>query len=214
MFRYPKMPGSGAAPLGPCVAFEKYDGTNLHWEWDRHHGWFAFGTRSASYPLAPEGETDFAANHTQLHEAPACFRATHAEELAAILARLADAEDFDHAVVFTEFFGPQSFAGLHKDADPKQLVLFDVWASGFGFFGPRRFVNEFADVPIARVVYEGKFTGKFAEDVRKGKYPVAEGVVCKGGNGGDDVWMVKIKTYAYQARLKQAFAGKWEDYWE
>jgi len=37
---------------------------------------------------------------------------------------------------------------------------------------------------------------------------------CKGGTGGPDVWMVKVKTYAYLERLKQAFADRWEDYWE
>ena len=50
--------------------------------------------------------------------------------------------------------------------------------------------------------------------MRLGKYNVGEGVVCKGGSGGPDLWMAKIKTYAYMERLKQAFADRWEDYWE
>lgn len=66
---------------------------------------------------------------------------------------------------------------------------------------------------IAGVVYEGKLTGKFAEDVRTGQYGATKGVVCKGGSG-DGLWMVKIKTYAYMERLKQAFAGRWEEFWE
>ena len=53
---------------------------------------------------------------------------------------------------------------------------------------------------------------RFSEDVRSGKYGVAEGVVCKGGTGGADVWMAKIK--AYMDKLKQAFADYWENYWE
>jgi hypothetical protein len=80
--------------------------------------------------------------------------------------------------------------------------------------GPRRFVEDFGHLPIARVVYEGKLTGRFADDVREGKFGVAEGVVCKGGEGGPDLWMVKIKTHAYLGRLKQAFANRWEVYWE
>ncbi len=64
------------------------------------------------------------------------------------------------------------------------------------------------------MVYEGKLTGKFTEEVRAGAYGVAEGVVCKGASGGAHVWMVKIKTYAYMERLKQAFADRWEEYWE
>jgi hypothetical protein len=66
---------------------------------------------------------------------------------------------------------------------------------------------------MARVVYEGKLTGKFADDVRQGRYGVTEGVVCKGGTG-PDVWRVKIKTRAYLARLKAAFAERWEEFWE
>ena len=64
------------------------------------------------------------------------------------------------------------------------------------------------------MVYEGKLTGKFIDDVRGGKYKVDEGVVCKGGTGGEDVWMVKIKTMAYMDKLKRAIGDKWEDYWE
>lgn len=79
--------------------------------------------------------------------------------------------------------------------------------------GPGPFTEHFGHLPSARVVYRGRLTGKFAEDVRVGKYGVTEGVVCKGG-AGEDTWMVKIKTYAYLDRLKQAFAERWEDYWE
>src|SRR6185436_13232387 len=41
MLHYPKIPGSKDAPDGRCVAFEKLDGTNLHWCWDRDCGWHA-----------------------------------------------------------------------------------------------------------------------------------------------------------------------------
>jgi hypothetical protein len=103
---------------------------------------------------------------------------------------------------------------MHKADDPKWLVLFDVWAEGFGLIGARQFVADFQHLPIPAVVYEGRFTGTFAEDVRTGSYGVTEGVICKGGKGGTDLWMVKIKTYAYLQRLKKAFAERWEDYWE
>src|SRR5205085_2511289 len=104
---------------------------------------------------------------------------------------------FEELRAFTEFVGPNSFAGKHKADDPKDVVLFDVMADGYGTVAPKQFVADFAAVRIARVVHVGKLTGQFAEDVRNGKYKVAEGVVCKGGSGGGDVWMCKIKTYAY-----------------
>jgi hypothetical protein len=41
-----------------------------------------------------------------------------------------------------------------------------------------------------------------------------ERVVCKRGSGGVDLWMAKIKIYAYLERLNRAFGEQWEDYWE
>lgn len=208
MFRYPKMPGPAGGKLEKCIAFEKYDGTNLHWRWQRDRGWHAFGTRSASYPLTPEGVAEFAAKHAAVAEAAVLFEHAFAEPLAAILHPQGEA-----FVAFTEFFGPNSFAGLHKADDQKRLVLFDVFEVGVGFFDPWTFRDLFAALPTARVVYEGRFTGTFTEAVRAGKYGVAEGVVCKGGKGAG-VWMAKVKTRAYQERLKAAFAADWEQYWE
>jgi hypothetical protein len=210
MFRYPKMPGPAGAKLDKCVAFEKLDGTNLFWEWHREFGWTDFGTRSASYRLDPAGIAEFAAKHNGLEAAPDLF-GNFSETLADILAAQ---HGVDHAIAYTEFLGPNSFAGMHKATEPKGLVLFDLLIPGDGFVGPWRFLGLFAKLPIPKVVYEGKFTGKLTEDVRAGKYPVVEGVVIKGGAGGSDVWMAKVKTNAYLRRLKEAFGDDWEAYWE
>ena len=67
---------------------------------------------------------------------------------------------------------------------------------------------------IGATAFAGKLTGTFLEAVREGKYGVAEGVVVKGGTGGDDVWMFKVKTYAYLERLKRSFGARWEEFWE
>src|SRR5262245_5480609 len=174
MLHYPKMPGSGDAPLERCIAFEKYDGTNLHFDWDRDFGWHAFGTRRDAFNFDPAGFAAFAARHAHLHEAPALFQATFAGPLDERL-RTLDGQAF---VAFAEFLGPNSFAGLHRADDPKELRLFDVQHDGGDFLDPWAFVAAFAGLPIARFVYEGKLTGKFADDVRQGRYGVGEGVVC------------------------------------
>ncbi len=114
----------------------------------------------------------------------------------------------------TPIFTGNGTAGLHKEEDPKELRLFDILAEPLGLIGPKQFVADFGHLQSARVVYNGRLTGKFMEDVRLGKYSVNEGVVCKGGSGGSDIWMVKVKTYAYMERLKKAFAERWEEYWE
>jgi hypothetical protein len=196
------------------VAFDKVDGTNLHWDWDRDFGWHAFGTRRDAFNFLPDGIEQFGRRHEHLRGCVDLFRAALAEDLQRVFRDHAAYRSFAALTVFTEFVGPNSFAGLHRTDDPKRLVLFDVRAEGFGFLGPRQFVQDFGHLPIPRVIYEGPFTGRFTEDVRTGKHGVAEGVVCKGGSGGDDLWMVKVKTYAYLERLKTAFAEKWEDYWE
>jgi hypothetical protein len=214
MLHYPKIHGSRNCPAGRCLAFEKYDGTNLHWNWDRDFGWHAFGTRRDEFNLLPAGIDQFSHAHEHLGQAPGLFLATLAVGLERVFRENENYRGFAGLKVFTEFLGPNSFAGLHRADDPKRLVLFDVWAEGFGMIGPRQFVGDFSHLSAARVVYEGKLTGKFADVIRTGKYGVAEGVVCKGGTGGPDLWMVKIKTYAYLERLKAAFAERWEDYWE
>jgi hypothetical protein len=211
MLHYSKIPGSKNCPAGRCIAFEKYDGTNLHWEWERELGWHSFGTRRDAFDLDEPGGIAFAEAHPQLHGAPALFLASLAAPLASVFAQPEYAAA--HSIsVFTEFLGPRSFAGLHREDDLKELRLFDVRLDG-RFVAPHEFVADFGHVSIARVVYQGQLTGEFAEGVRHGKYGVAEGVVCKGVHRGE-VWMAKIKTSAYLAKLKQAFADQWEEYWE
>lgn len=208
---YPKMPASGQAPLQRCIAFEKYDGTNLHWVWDAELGWHAFGTRRDRFDLDESGIADFASAHAGLSAAPLLFQQLLAQPLSDVL----EAQTFyasSEIIAFTEFIGTHSFAGRHRDADEKKLILFDVQTAA-GFLDPFSFVDHFADLSAARVVYRGKLTGRFTTDVREGRYNVAEGVVCKGGETGN-VWMVKVKTNAYMARLQQAFADDWENFWE
>lgn len=207
---YPKIPGSSGAPLSRCVAFEKYDGTNLHWVWDCELGWYAFGTRRDRFDLDEGGIEGFGKSHPKLGEAAGLFLSTLAEVVTArVHATYTAAKE---VVAFTEFLGDASFAGMHKENDPKRLVLIDVSLDG-RMLPPEEFLDLLEGLPVARVVYRGKLTGRFAEDVRCGRYSVEEGVVCKGEVDGR-VWMAKIKTDAYMEKLKQQFSDKWKDYWE
>jgi hypothetical protein len=89
-----------------------------------------------------------------------------------------------------------------------------VWAESFGLVGPDAFLADFGHLRIPRVLFRGRFTGKLTEDVRQGRHGVGEGAVIKGGAGGADLWMAKVKTNAYQERLQAAFRDRWPDYWE
>lgn len=208
---YPKIPRNYSAEFGHCVAFEKYDGTNLHWVWNRELGWWAFGTRRSRYDLEDAGAMAFKTNHSGLSEAVDIFRRDFSAQLAAIFLDHRN-YDSDDITVFTEFVGPNSFAGLHKSNDEKQLVLFDVETQN-GIVNPEQFVSDFAALNIARVVYRGKLSGKFVNDVRNGVFDLNEGVVCKSGEG-DKLKMVKIKTNEYEQRVKRAQEENWEANWQ
>ena len=199
MKQYPEISGSSKAPLGkPCIAFYKYDGSNLRFEWSRKQGWHKFGSRTQlidkSDPI--------------LGPAIPLFLNTMGDEIARRCQKLE--KGLQQVIVFAEFLGPNSFAGKHEPNDPKELRLFDVNLYKRGIMKPREFVRGFGDLPYAaQVVYDGNLNKQFIEDVRKGVYPVWEGVVAKG-----DDFMVKIKTNAYMKKLVEVYHAEWRNYWE
>jgi hypothetical protein len=117
MLHYPKIPGSRRCPDGRCVVFEKYDGTNLHWGWDREFGWHSFGTRRDEFTLTKMGVELFAQTHAHLSECVETFQTRLADEIGKIFTESARYRKFASLKVFTEFFGPNSFAGLHKSGE-------------------------------------------------------------------------------------------------
>jgi hypothetical protein len=210
MLYYPKIPSSKGCPGGRCIAFEKYDGTNLHFDWHQDFGWHSFGTRRDAFNLDPRGIAAFHAAHPGLDGVAALFRSISGD----IIDRLPHSSEWR---VFAEFLGDQSFAGAHVDGDTKRLVLFDVVnleAADFMIMDPFEFDTTFKGASYAaRIVFRGKFSGRLTEDVRRGKFDVEEGVVIKGGSG-PKLWMAKVKTDAYLERLKAAKGDRWEDFWE
>ncbi|WP_427159680.1 hypothetical protein ACQFX9_27365 [Aliinostoc sp. HNIBRCY26] len=209
---YPKIPDSKNCPWERCIAFEKYDGTNLHWVWDCELGWYAFGTRRDRFDLDDMGIAQFNQAHPGLETATEIFQRDFAIPLETVFRESSDYQS-PEITVFTEFFGMNSFAGMHKSDEAKQLILFDVQIDK-SMIPPEKFLQDFHHLNIARVVYRGKLTGQFIDDVRAGKYGVTEGVICKGVSNTNQLWMVKIKTYAYMQKLQQCFQNNWESYWE
>lgn len=57
--KYPKIEWYGkTTPFKPCIAFEKYDGSNLSWHWNRELGFQGFSTRRRKFDA---GDSDFGA---------------------------------------------------------------------------------------------------------------------------------------------------------
>ncbi len=207
---YPKIPDTLGCPLKQCVAFEKYDGTNIHWTFQPLYGWLDFGTRRDRFAINNGGVRQFEQAHPELAGVDKLWDQDSKLELF-----LMDNPKYNSAkeiIVFTEYFGPNSFAGQHRPKDAMQLVIFDIQVDG-KIIPPEQFIEDFTQFNIAKIVFQGKFSGQLFVDVRKGKYDVKEGVVIK-GSVGDQVYMAKIKTEAYMDRLKNEFKDNWKEYWE
>lgn len=225
---YPKIPDGRNCPLKNCIAFEKLDGTNMHFIYKKgpfigyneetgeeeiieRHESIGWGTRRDRF-VSPK---EFIEAHPELKRLPETdvdfFIILNDYHLPSI-DKYKNSKEY---ILFMEYCGPESFAGKHKEADTyKKLYLIDVQIDG-RMLPPEEFLADFVGFEnyMPKVIYKGKYTGQFVEDVRNGKYPVKEGVVCKGVVDGQ-VYMTKIKTNAYLEKLKIAFQDKWEDYWE
>lgn len=208
MKAYPSIAGASQDELkevlgASCIAFYKYDGSNLRAAWDKKRGWWQFGSRHRVITRA----------EPVLGEGIELFLQTYGDPLERLLRthpRLARREE---AVAYFEFFGAKSFAGQHEEGDPKQVVLFDLSVHRLGLLGPREFLEVAGGLGVARVVYEGPLTPGFVEAVRGDTFLLQEGVICKGGEGHGR-WARKIKTLAYLDALRQRFGERWAEFWE
>ena len=145
MEQYPSIVGSSKALLGnPCIAFYKYDGSNLRWEWNPKRGWFKFGTRTQL----------FDASTVLYNQAIPIFQDTMGEEIVRRVKN--EYKDIQRITAYTEFFGSNSFTGVHIEDEEKELRLIDVYLYKKGLIKPRQFVKMFGDMPqVAQVIYDG-----------------------------------------------------------
>jgi hypothetical protein len=209
---YPKIPDTLDCPLKQCVAFEKLDGTNIHFVF-RKTGFLEFGTRRDRFSYSSEGWASFKQAHPELSS----LQDDSLDLITSIEEYFFSNKKYELAnevILFFEYCGPNSFAGQHQDKDEKKLNLIDSQIDG-RMLPPEEFLEDFkgCDYYLPRVIFKGKFTGQLFVDVRKGKYDVKEGVVVK-GLVGKEVYMAKIKTEAYLDRLKNQFKDNWKEYWE
>lgn len=209
---YNKISDALDCPLKQCVAFEKLDGTNIHWVWKPNMGWLDYGTRRDRFPLNNSGVRQFEAAHPELAGIDQLWDQDPLNSLEFYLWNHPKYNTAQEVIVFTEYLGPNSFAGSHKLGDKMQLVIIDVMVDG-KFISPEQMLEDFKKWNLAKVIYQGKFSGQLFIDVRKGKYDVKEGVVVK-GVVGDQVYMAKIKTQAYLDKLKEIFKDDWKKYGE
>jgi RNA ligase len=200
MKAYPKIEYHNKGLFGQdCIAFDKLDGSNLRFEWGHKRGWYKFGTRT----------TMIDRSNQQFGKSIDIFLDKYGEDLDKIFrSKYKKVESF---VVFGEFIGENSFAGQHVESDKKDVVIFDVNQYKKGFIDPYEFVSNFGHLDIPKIIYEGKYTTELINSIKNSS--LSEGVIVKGKQktkkGGDDIWMVKIKTSLWLKKVKEKFGEKY-----
>ena len=213
MIEYPSIMNSSKAPRKMMYAFGKMDWSNFRAKWTPKRSFCLYGTRTqlidATHPDFGVGVDAFAKVAPIFDE---MFRKNK------------EFRNLKEIIVFSELFGPKSFAGLHFDEkSAMKVVPFDIMMIKQN---DRRFVRpqDFVDLaheyhfPRSEVLYRGNLNDEFIEGIRR-EIPygdLGEGVVCKGtdyvGNAAGHVWMCKVKTLRYLEKIKQVHGDKWKDY--
>lgn len=204
MIEYPSILASSRGPRLSCIAQEKLDGNNIRCKYTPKRGFCLYGSRTQLVDASSE----------QFGNAIKCFERTHAAALQKIFEKKFPQER--ELIVFGEYVGDKSFAGMHDPVDPTlRFVLFDVLVGhkNSKFLLPQEFLKLFEGVvEIPKVIYRGNFNESLIRDVRANKYNLSEGVICKGtersGAYRGGVWMAKIKTQAYLDRVHTRFGAE------
>lgn len=195
MKHYPEIEYFGDYWGLPIIAFEKIDGSNLRFEYSQKRGFYKFGTRGTmidKYTLPFGFGVPLFLNKYEK-----------------ILTEIFKSKTYRNIlsfVCFAELYGTKSAFGQHEFFnDDFDITLFDISEYKKGLIPPRQFIKDFQDVGIPRIVYEGNLNKEFVQDVKRNKFGLNEGVVCKGvisNKKADNLYYCKIKTDEWFQRLR------------
>lgn len=210
MIEYPSIINSSKAPRKSCIAFDKLDGSNFRAKYTPSKGFSTFGTRTQ---LIDETTPYW-------NEMVKIFKSNYSKPLEEAFKSNKEFRDFREITVFGEFYGENSYAGLHLN-EPHDLCFFDILLGHKQrkLLNPKKFLQFTKDlIPVPKVVYEGNLNDDFIKRVRQDEFGLKEGVICKGTESSGafvgGVWMCKIKTEKYLLSLKDKFGKGWEKYAE
>lgn len=172
--------------------FAKYDGSCIRIEWNKKEGFHKFGRRHGllddSYPI--------------LKKAPELFIRRYAELLHPALHNAG----FESATCFAEFYGSNSFAGMHDENEQQEVRLFDIAPYKKGLLFPSEFKKLCEGIPTQEELYCGKLSSEIIDSIIDSTMPNMpfEGVIFKGMlNPKSGPLMFKIKSKQWIDKLKQ-----------
>jgi hypothetical protein len=179
-----------------CYVFNKLDGSNIRAEWTSKNGFYKFGTR---HRLLGEDEP-------VIGKAISIIKSKYSN-----LTQILKQSRTQRAICFFEFWGPNSAFGQHDKNEEQTVTLIDVDFYKKGILPPKEFLDMFAEIDHASLLYHGSINCEFIESIRNGTLPGIgnEGVVCKGPFDrklGSPI-MFKIKRNDWYERLKEYCKG-------
>jgi len=163
---YPTIPYEVLKGL-PVYIYDKLDGSNIRAEWSKKRGFYKFGSRrrllSDDSFIIKEAEGLILAQREALER------------------YVVDQFRCDRCICFFEFWGPSSFAGLHKEDETHETALLDIEIYKRGFIDQKAYrkLQEKLDVPTPRFLTHEKMTAEIEEQARAGELGSFEGIVCK-----------------------------------
>lgn len=178
------------------IAFDKLDGSNLRFEYSQKRGFYKSGTRNV---MIDQTNSDFGF-------AIDLFLNKYNEKLCKLF-KGKDYRNIQSFVCFAELVGNNSAFGQHDfQNDNFDIILFDVNEYKKGFVPPRRFIKDFGDLGIPKIVYEGNLNKEFVQQVKNNEFNLTEGVICKSSiktkKLNDQLYYCKIKTNDWFDRLR------------
>jgi hypothetical protein len=180
----------------PTIAFDKIDGSNLRFEYSHKRGFYKSGTRKMMIDR----------NHEQFGFAIDLFMEKYSEGLTKIF-KSKDYRNSQSFVCFAELVGTKSKFGQHEFGnDEFDITLFDIDQYKRGLIPPREFINNFGELGIPRIVYEGNLNKEFIAAVKRNDFNLKEGTVNKSviktKKGNENLFYCKVKTDKWFEELR------------
>jgi len=172
--------------------FDKLDGSNLRFEWTKKKGWHKFGTRKRLFD-----ETDII-----FGSAIPLFMESLSEPIGKVFAD----KNWQKTIVFVEFWGHESFAGVHIEDDPKFLTVIDISIHRLGMLPPKEFLTYFEEFGPAYLGYH-RWNKEFVDLVHSGESDLSisfEGIVGKTMQKNVMV-MYKAKTREWINKVRRSY---------
>ena len=202
MKHYPSINHVDIEPMWDAegIAFDKMDGSNIRSELSKKKGFYKFGSRNV---LIDE-------NTPVLGKAINLFKEKYEESISRILTD--KYKNIESVVCFSEFLGEKSEFGQHDENDKHDIILFDISLYKRGFIPPRELIKNFGVTGLPDIIYEGKLTPQFVQNVKINSFNLSEGVVFKSAlkNRKDKeyLYQCKIKTYQWLEKLRAKYGEK------